>query len=153
MWYIYTQCNSSQSVKSFCHLQQHGWTWGLPWRLSSEESACNAETAGDMSLIPGSERFPGRGHGHPLQYSILENPMDRGAWWATVHGVPKSQTQLKPLSMYAWMVLEGIILSEISQRKRNTVWYHIYVGSNMRMTIPASVDHLWSPERKCFFLN
>ena len=92
MWYIYTQCNSSQSVKSFCHLQQHGWTWGLPWRLSSEESACNAETAGDMSLIPGSERFPGRGHGHPLQYSILENPMDRGAWWATVHGVPKSQT-------------------------------------------------------------
>ena len=47
----------------------------------------------DMSLIPGSENPPAwRGNGNPLQYSCLENPMDRGAWWATVHGVAKSQT-------------------------------------------------------------
>ena len=44
--------------------------------------------------IPGSGRFSGAGNGNPLQYSCLEKPMDRGAWWATVHGVPKSQTQL-----------------------------------------------------------
>ena len=44
--------------------------------------------AGDADLIPGSERSPGAGNGNPLQYSCLENPMDRGAWWATVHGVP-----------------------------------------------------------------
>ena len=44
--------------------------------------------------IPTSERSPGEGNGNPLQYSCLENPMDRGAWWATVHGVGKSQTQL-----------------------------------------------------------
>ena len=50
---------------------------------------------GDLGLIPGSGRFPGEGHGYLLQYSCLENPMDRGAWWATVHGVAKSQTQLK----------------------------------------------------------
>ena len=50
--------------------------------------------AGDLGSIPGLERFPGEGKGYPLQYSCLENPMDRGAWWATVHGVPKSQTQL-----------------------------------------------------------
>ena len=46
----------------------------------------------DTGSIPGSGRSSGRGHGHPLQYSCLENPMDRGAWWATVHRVAKSQT-------------------------------------------------------------
>ena len=49
----------------------------------------------DVGLIPGSERSPGEGNGNPLQYSCLENPMDRGAWWATVHWIEKSQTQLK----------------------------------------------------------
>ena len=48
--------------------------------------------AGDMGLIPGSGRFPGEGNGRPFQYSCLENPMDRGAWWAPVHGVTKSWT-------------------------------------------------------------
>ena len=50
--------------------------------------------AGELSSIPGSGRPPGEGNGNPLQYSCLENPMDRGAWWAKVHGVSKSQTQL-----------------------------------------------------------
>jgi len=50
--------------------------------------------AGDGGLISGLGRFPGEGNGNPVQYSCLENPMDRGAWWATVHGVIKSQTQL-----------------------------------------------------------
>ena len=48
----------------------------------------------DPVSIPGSRRSPGEGNGNPLQYSCLENPMDRGTWQATVHGVPKSQTQL-----------------------------------------------------------
>ena len=52
----------------------------------------NAGDARDTSLIPGSGRSPGGGNGNPLQYSCLGNPMDRGAWWATVHGVTKSQT-------------------------------------------------------------
>ena len=46
----------------------------------------------DASSIPGLGRYPGVGHGNPLQYSDLENPMDREAWWATAHGVKKSQT-------------------------------------------------------------
>ena len=50
--------------------------------------------AGDTSSISGSGRSPGEGNGNPLQYSCLENPMDGGAWWATVHGVTKSQTKL-----------------------------------------------------------
>ena len=48
--------------------------------------------AGDMNLIPGSGRSSGEGNGNPLQYSYLENPMDGGAWWATVHGVTESET-------------------------------------------------------------
>ena len=64
----------------------------FPGGSDSKESACNA---GDLGSIPGSGRFPGGGHGNPLQYSCLENPMDRGAWWATVHGVEKSQTRLR----------------------------------------------------------
>ena len=54
--------------------------------------------AGDLGSIPGLGRAPGEGNGNPLQYSCLENPMDRGAWWATVHGVTKSRTRLKQLS-------------------------------------------------------
>ena len=50
--------------------------------------------AGDAVLIPGLGRSPGEGNGYPLQYSCLENPMDRGGWWVTAHGVRKSQTQL-----------------------------------------------------------
>ena len=56
----------------------------------SKESACNA---GDPGSIPVSGRSPGEGNGNPLQYSCLKNPMDRGAWWVTVHGVAKSWTQ------------------------------------------------------------
>ena len=52
----------------------------------------------DMGSTPGSGRSAGRGCGNPLQYSCLENPMDRGAWWATVPKVAKSQTRLKQLS-------------------------------------------------------
>ena len=54
----------------------------------------NAGDTGDMGLIPGLGRSSGGGSGNPLQYSCLENPMDGGAWWATVQGVAKSQTQL-----------------------------------------------------------
>ena len=60
----------------------------------------SAGDARDVSSIPGLGRSPGGGHGNPLQYSCLENPMDRGAWQATVHGVEKSRTQLKRLSTH-----------------------------------------------------
>ena len=59
---------------------------GFPCSSVGEESACNA---GDLGSIPGLGRFPGEGNGNPLQYSCLENPMDRGAWLATVHGVSR----------------------------------------------------------------
>ena len=58
---------------------------GLPCRLSGKESACKAAAAGDAGLIPASGRFPVGGYGNPLQYSCLENSMNRGAWQATVY--------------------------------------------------------------------
>ena len=64
---------------------------GLPGGSNGKESACNV---GDLGLIPGSGRSPGEGNGSPLQYSCLENSMDRGAWQAPVHGVANSQTRL-----------------------------------------------------------
>ena len=64
---------------------------GFPGGSEVKASACNA---GDLGLIPGLGRSPGEGNGNPLQYSCLENPMDGGAWWATIHGVAKSRTRL-----------------------------------------------------------
>ena len=75
----------------------------LPWLASQvvlvvKNLPANAGDLRHAGLIPGLGRFPGEGHGNPLQYFCLENPMDRRAWWATVHGVTQSWTQLKQLS-------------------------------------------------------
>ena len=59
---------------------------GFPGGSSGKESAYNAGATGDPGSIPGSGGSTGGGNGNPLQYSCLENPMDRGAWWATVYG-------------------------------------------------------------------
>ena len=64
---------------------------GFPGGSEVKVSACNV---GDLVSIPGLGRSPGEGNGNALQYSCLENPMDGGAWWAIVHGVAESQTQL-----------------------------------------------------------
>ena len=69
---------------------------GFPGASEVKASACNA---GDLGLITGSGRSPGEVNGNPLQYSCLENPMDEGAWWATVHGVAKSQTRLSDVTL------------------------------------------------------
>ena len=58
----------------------------------------NSEDTGRAASIPGSGRYPGEGNGNPFQYSCLEYPMDRGAWWAAVHGVAKSHTGLSDLT-------------------------------------------------------
>ena len=62
--------------------------WGFPGGLDDKESACNM---GDPGPIPGSGRSPGEENGNPLQYSCLENSMDRGAWWVPIHGVATYQ--------------------------------------------------------------
>ena len=84
--YRWLNCKRSYKVAYYLSL-----LLGFPGSSDSKEPACNVE---DPGLIPGSGRPPGEGNGNPLQYSCLENPMDRGAWWATVHGVAKSWAQL-----------------------------------------------------------
>ena len=69
-------------------------TLGFPGDASGKESTCQCRRHKRCGFIPGLERPPGGGKGNPLQYSCLENSMDRGAWRATVHGVAKSQTRL-----------------------------------------------------------
>ena len=73
----------------------------IPGFPGGSEVKASASNAGDPVLIPGSGRSPGEGNGNPLQYSCLENPMDGGAWWATVHRVAKSRTRLSDFSSLA----------------------------------------------------
>ena len=63
-----------------------------------KESACNAEDPDNLGSIPGSGRYPGEENGNPLQYSCLGNPMDRGAWWSTVHEVTKKLDTIEHLT-------------------------------------------------------
>ena len=86
----------------FLHLLYYNIVLGFPHSSVSKESACNV---GDLGSIPGSGRSPEVGNGNPLQYSCLENPMDRGAWRATVHEVPRVGHDLatKPPLILFWL--------------------------------------------------
>ena len=86
-------------------------TMSFPGSSDGKESACNV---GDLGLISGLGRSPGEGNGYPLHYSCLENPMDRGAWWATGHGVAKSQTRLSDKHM--------LTRPRVGQRKSLGAW-------------------------------
>ena len=84
----------------------------------------------DVGSIPGLRRVPGGGHGNPLQYSFLENPMDRGAWWATVHGVTESRTCLEGLSAHA------------QNRKRAGTRFLLSPRKRVRMCSPGLVNQM-----------
>ena len=100
----------------------------VPLGLSSKESPCNAGAARDVGSISGSGRFSGRWYGNPLQYSYLENPMDKGAWQATVHLVAKSRMQLKQLSIHACVIaMQGNMCSDIGEFQ--DLWVHERVSS------------------------
>ena len=75
---------------------------GFPGSSDHKESTCSV---GDLGLVPVLGRSPREGNDNPLQYCCLENSMDRGAWWATVHGVARSWTQLKQLSIYPLLLI------------------------------------------------
>ena len=86
---------------------------GFPGRSDGKESACSV---GDPGSIPEFRRSPGERHGNPLQYSCLEKPMDRGAWWATVHRVAKGQTWLKDQHFHFQGAKESVLLRTARQR-------------------------------------
>ena len=81
-------------IHEVCHLG------GFPGGTSSKEPTCQCRRNKRRKFNPWVRKSPGVGHGNPLPYSCLENPMDRGAWRTTVHGVTKSRTWLKWLSMH-----------------------------------------------------
>ena len=80
---------------------QNWMTFTYSCGANGKDPLANAGDIRDTGLIPGSGRSPGGGHGNPLQFSCLENPMDRGAWWTTLHRVTQIQTRLKQLSMHS----------------------------------------------------
>ena len=90
---LYPVISHNKNIKTIKnkYIYIYMYNWGFPGGSDSKESTCNAK---DLGSIPGLERSPGEGNGSPLQYSCLENPMDRGAWRATVHRVTKSWIQL-----------------------------------------------------------
>ena len=104
------------------------WLWGFPGGATGkEDQAANAGDTRDVGLIPRLGRSPGGGNGNPLQYSCLENPLDWGAWLATVHRVAKSWIWLKWLSTYAsgfssidWL---GLLLG--------AGWLHLHLVLNL----------------------
>ena len=93
-------------------------------RLVVKNLPANAGDIRDEGSIPGSRRSPGEGNGNPLQYSSLENPMDRGAWWATVHRVPKSRIRLKDTHTLG---------------KRGAYVYSFYFSQNLAFFLSASI--------------
>ena len=90
------------------------WMWASQVVLVVKNPPANAGNARDMSLITGSGRSPGEGNGNTLQYSCLEDSMDRGAWWAIVHGLTKSQTWL---SDYSWKLHNFVFFNTYVQNE------------------------------------
>ena len=105
--------------------------WGFPGGINGTEPACQSSRC-DVGPIPGSGRSPGGGHGNPLQDSCLKNPMDRGAWWARVHGVPKSQTRLKWLST-AHSLYSHTILGLKTLEKRSAIFSYFSQNDTKRI--------------------
>ena len=101
---------------------------GFPGGSVGEESTCNAGDAGDSGSIPGLGRSLAEGHSNPLQYSCLENPMDRGAWQAAVHSAAKRWTTLNWLSMHACRVIYLFVL--LHTNVNNDIFLLALTGKN-----------------------
>ena len=100
------------------------------------DGKASAYNAGDPGSIPGLRRSPGKENGNPLQYSRLENPKDGGAWWATVHGITKSRTQLRDFTFFHF----GLGTVDMGLPGRSSVWW-----AGQGETRPAKVSLYQAP--------
>ena len=112
----------------------------LQTSLVAQTVKCLAYNAGDLGSIPGSGRSSGEGNGIPLQYSCLKNPMDRGSWWATVHGVAKSWTRVSDFTYFthsciftivfprSWIIFTMISLNSFSGRLPISIYSVVFLG-------------------------
>ena len=112
--------------------------FNFPGGSEDKVSACNA---GDLGSIPGLGKSPGEGNGNLLQYSCLENPRDRGAWWAAVYGVAQSRTRLKRLSssMYIFIILPTALKGRCS-------FHDIILMLQMRKLSLKNINSLLAPD-------
>ena len=102
---------------------------GFPGGSDGKESACKA---GDLGSVPGSGRSPGEAKGYPLQYSCLDNFMDKGAWQAIVHGVTKSQTQLSDFHFHLLLGKKAMInLDSILKNRDITLPTKVHLAKAM----------------------
>ena len=120
----------------------------LSWWLSGKESACNAGDTGDASSVSGLRKFSGGRHGSPLQYSCLENPMDRGAWQArlheTVHGVTKSQMRLRTHNLLPVIFFSIIgLISYISSIFSVKYYFKIFHWWLFKLTLTSISVHIF----------
>ena len=104
----------------------------------------NVGDAGDLDSIPGSRRSPGGRNGNLLQYSCLENPMDRGAWWATVHGVTKSRTRLSEFHFILQCILVWTVYFQVLQS--HTCLVDTLGGTDLEVTIFVGLQRCSSGE-------
>ena len=111
---------------------------GFPVGASGKEPPANAGDLRNAASVPGSGRSPGRGHGNPLQYSCLENPMDRGAWQSTVHRVAKSQTRLNDRAC----TFQSVAFPRLTETLTPASWHPLLRDLGSRPTGPL----LWAAE-------
>ena len=114
--------------------------FGFPGSSGGKESACSV---GGMGSIPGSGRCAGGGHGNPLQYSCLENSMDGGAWWATVHRVAKNLVQLSDFHFTSVVFTKDRLWGQISMRLTLSILMNKPGGfSSRRRSLTKAEFHL-----------
>ena len=116
------------------------WCLGFPGGSAVKNPPVSAGATGDMNLIPGSGRSPRGGNGTPLQYSCLENPMDRGAWQTTVHSVAKSWTQLKQLSMRACVGVYPSLCSDLSWKRGNIIDWPKWIVQEVKEAVVRAAE-------------
>ena len=125
---------------------------GFPGGICGKEPACQFRRRNGfdhwVGLILGSWISPGGGHGYPLQYSYLENPMDRGAWWATVHSVKKTCTRLKQLSththrlMTVRYVIDCWLYFAVKAREVLAIWWQLEYPKWVHFKNTVSLYHM-----------
>ena len=121
------------------------WKGYFPGRSDGKASACKA---GDLGSIPEPGRSPREGNGNPLQYPCLENSMDGGGWWATVHGIPKSRTRLSDFTG-SWRPSGQCHIGRISSHSsHHRLPSSVYLSCSTPVSVPPQESALLTP-REC----